>query len=130
MEVDGAGDLGTVEVHSRISSEDHRLVGAGDVDLLDDPAVEVKLEEDLVTVGYQIPRQPQDWRRWLGGGLEGWKRCRVWVYFIEFYVVYDGQGDEAADGRSGQDDEGRGEALGYVGCFGHPGRLSTPRPGA
>lgn len=62
MEVDGACALDTMKVNGGVSREEHRLVGAGDVDLLEDLAVEARPEQDLVSLRDQVLRKPRDGR--------------------------------------------------------------------
>ena len=62
MEVDGACALDTMKVNGGVSREVPRLVGAGDIDLLDDLAVEARPEEDLVSLRDEVLRKPHDGR--------------------------------------------------------------------
>ncbi len=119
MEVDGASPLDTVKVNSRVSSEVQGLVGTGDIHLLNDSGVEVRLEDDLVVLRYEVLWQPHD--RWwsLGDERGGWTGRRV--QWSDLNLVHNDHGDNAGDGRESQDDKGNGECLGYHGFFGHGG---------
>lgn len=119
MEVDAASPLDTLKVNCRVPSEKGRLVGTGDVHLLDDAAVQVGLEEDLVALRYEIPRQPHAGRRCCGGGREGRSGCRV--HRRDLIVVKNDHGDNAADDSEGQQDKGGGDDLGFVVIFRHAG---------
>lgn len=112
MEVDGASPLNTMKVDSRISREKQCLVGTGHIYHLDDFAVEVRLEEDLVTLRYEIPWQSHD--RWWshGGGREGWTGC--WVHCRDLSFVQNDHGDNASYRRDSKDDKSSGGDLGYV----------------
>lgn len=104
-----------MKVNRRVSGEEHCLIGTGHIYLLDDLGVEVRLEEDLVALRYEILWQPHD--RWWSccGGREGWTGRRI--QFRDLRLVQNGHGDNASNDRDGQDDKGSGECLGCKGTF-------------
>lgn len=53
VQIDEVRLLDSVEVDGDVPGEERALVGTGDVDLLDDPAVEVSLKGDIVEFGFQ-----------------------------------------------------------------------------
>lgn len=119
MEVDGFSCLDAVKVNGRVPGEEYCLVGTGDIFHLNDPGVQVRLQEDLVAVRNEILRQPHDRWWFCGGGRQGWTGRRV--HARDLSVVQNDHGDNADDGRDGQDDKGGGDSLAYEGLFGHGG---------
>lgn len=118
--------MDTVKINSRVPSEDEGLVRAGDVDLVNDPGVEVRLEVEFVAVRFQVPRQPQfgpGSRGKLGGGGVGRTGC--WIHGLNLDVVHDQHGEDAGDGRDGQYDRGDGKNLGYVESFRHDDQFAV-----
>lgn len=99
MEVDSASPLDTVKVNCRVSCEEHCLVGTGDIHLLNDSGVEVRLDEDLVPLGYETLRQPHDGWRSFSGGWVGWTWRRV--QFRDLSFVQNNHGDNPSDDRDG-----------------------------
>lgn len=119
MEVDGFSCLDAVKVNSRIPSKEKGLVGTGDILLLNDPGVQVRLQKDLVAVRNEILRQPHDRRYSYGGGHRG--RMGQPVQGRELSVVQSDHDDDASDGRDGQDDKDGDNNLGYDRLFWHGG---------
>lgn len=114
MKDDSPSILDTVDVNRTISSEEHCLVGTGDVDLLDDAFVEVRLEVHLIAFRHKVSWQPVvGWDSCgVGGSCVDWTRRRI--HLRNFVIVDDDQGDNAYNGRGSQDDKDGGESLGSI----------------
>lgn len=124
MEVDGCSCLGAVKVNCRVPSKENGLVRTGDIFHLNDPGVQVRLQEDLVAVRNESLRQPHEGRCSCGGGDHGWMEFQG----RERSVVQNDHGENASDGRDSQDDKDGGDSFGYDRPFGHGGWFQLVSP--